>query len=203
VLWLVYLSPINVCRKLWAARNGAKIIKANKSDINSLEDLLNIMESLKPKDTLVLTLDKDNLRQDYSIIANELTKDKLGGIANYYFSTHYEISATTSEKGYVILNYPNKGFKNNTFQVWVPSLKKFMTYMPKGEQAFVIAMGNYSNIEDQQYWRIEHMNEFGSALRLNALNGQVLFMDYNETQACVVRVLLSNKEDIMSKTLLN
>ena len=182
---------------------GAKVIKANGSDIYSLEDLLNIVELLRPKDTLVLTLDKDNLRQEYSMIADELTKEKLGEIANYYFTIHYEISATASDKGYVILNYPNKGYKNNTFQVWDPSNKKFHTYTPKGEQAFVVAMGNYSNIEDQQYWRIQNLKDFGSALRLSALNGQLLFMDYNGTNACLIRVLLSHKEDMFSKTLLN
>jgi S1-C subfamily serine protease len=182
---------------------GAKVIKANGSDIYSIEDLLNIVESLKPKDTLVLTLDKDNLRQEYSIIADELTKEKLGEIANYYFTTHYDISATSSEKGYVILSYPNKGYQNNTFQSWNPSAKKFMTYKPKGEQAFVIAVGNYSNIEDREYWRILNMKDFGSALRLSALNGQLLFMDYDGNNSSLIRVLLSNKEDMFSKTLLN
>lgn len=186
-----------------AGMRGAKVTKANGYEIFSLEDLLNVVEQLKPKDTLVLTLDKNSFRQDYSIIADELTKEKLGEIANYYFTLHYKISGTVSEKGYVILNYPNSGYTNNTFQAWIPSLKKFMTYSPKGEQAFVVAMGNYANLEDNQYWRITNMKDFGSALRLSALNGQVLFIDYNGTNAYIVRVLLSNKEDIMSKTLLN
>jgi S1-C subfamily serine protease len=186
-----------------ALMKDARISKANGFEICSLEDLLNVMESLKPKDTLILTLDKDNFRQEYTIIAGELTAEKLAEIGNYYFISHYEISASSSDKGYVILTYPNKGYKNNTFQAWIPLQKKFMTYTPKGEQAYVVAIGNYSNIEDQDYWRIYNMKDFGSALRLSALNGQVVFMDYNGANACLVRVLLSNKEDIMSKTLLN
>lgn len=197
------LMPNSPAAVKLAGMQGAKIVKANGSEIYSLEDLLNTVELLRPKDTLVLTLDKDNIRQEYSIIADELTKEKLGEIANNYFATHYEITATQSEKGYVILNYPFKGYKNNTFQVWIPQLKKFLTYIPKNEQAFVIAMGNYSDIEDMTYWRISNMKDFGSALRLSALNGQLLFMDYNGKDACLIRVLLSNKADMFSKTLLN
>jgi len=180
----------------------AKIVKANGSEIASIEDLLNIFELVKPTDTIILTLEQNNIRKEYSIVADELTHQKLGDIASYYFKVHYEIELTTSDKGYVILTYPYKGYRNNTFQ-YLDRQNRFKRYIPKGEQAYIVAIGNSDNIEDESYWRVTDLSTFGSGLRLSALNGQIVFMDYNGRDAYLVRILLSNKKDIVSKTLLN
>ena len=197
------IMPGSPAEKALGGMKGAKVVKANGSEIASIEDLLNTIELINPKDTIVFTLEKGNMRQDYTIVSDELTQYRLGEIAAYYFSVHYEISLTESDKGYVILNYPYKGYKNNTFQYFDARAERFRHYVPKGEQAFIVALGNYSDIEEESYWRITDLSSFGSGLRLSALNGRIVFIDYNGRDAYLIRVLLSNKEDMISKTLLN
>ena len=196
------IMPISPAADVLEGMQGAKVVKANGSEITSIEDLLNIFELLKPNDTIILTLEKNNMRKDFQIVSGELTQKKLGEIASDYFYWHYKIKLATSDKGYVILTYPYQRYTNKTFQ-YLDSRNRFKRYIPKGEQAYIVAIGNSDNIEDDSFWRVTNLSTFGSGLRLSALNGQVIFVDYNGREAYVIRILLSNKKDIVSKTLLN
>ena len=192
--------PNSPASKVLQNIKGAKILKANGIEITSNEDLLGIFETLKPKDTLYLELEKNYYIEKYSIITDELTKEKLSDIATFYFANHYEINLTTDEERNVILNYPYRGYKNNTFQLYDSKRKKFRNYIPRGEQAYIIAMGDFYNM---YFWRINELSDLGSALRLTGLDGQIFFMDYDGKNSYIIKVLLSNKKDMISKTLLN
>jgi len=158
------------------------------------------LEALKPNETLKLSLEKDDVVIERELSAEELTDDNLSEIGQFYFKEHYNITLEKNESG-VVLNYP-EGMQNNSFQVYDKTSEKFSTYIPRGEKAYLVACGNTKGINDVDFWRTNDFKDVGIALRLAAPTGQISYLDYDTKVANIVRVLISDRKDIISKTIL-
>lgn len=180
---------------------GFNITSMNQKNVTSNDDVLEILESLKPADTLLLGLEKDGLTENFEIVGEELTNERLSQIADYYFQQHYNIRLSKNESG-VILNYPY-GFQDNSFQVYEPQMKKFRNYVPLGEKSYIIACGNTKDMGELDCWRVKNFKDLGNALRLSTINGQISFLDYNGKNSYIVRILLSDRKDLIRKAILN
>lgn len=197
---LYNVFPNSPAQNVLTDYRGYSIIKANGKTISSNEDLFEILEALKPNETLKLSLEKDDVVIERELSAEELTDDNLSEIGQFYFKEHYNITLEKNESG-VVLNYP-EGMQNNSFQVYDKTSEKFSTYIPRGEKAYLVACGNTKGINDVDFWRTNDFKDVGIALRLAAPTGQISYLDYDTKVANIVRVLISDRKDIISKTIL-
>lgn len=180
---------------------GDEIIEANGKEINSANDLLGVLENMKPNDTLNLELASNDNKVPCKIISDELTKIKLAEIASNYFKEHFGIAITQDDK-LVKMEYPFFGYKNNCYQIYDPQNEKFIEYLPKGETSYIIAFGNTSDIEDLDFWRVRTLADVGVALKLSGLDGQLSFIEYDGRQKYISRVLICDKKDRVNRTLI-
>jgi len=180
--------------------SGYEIISANNKEITSNEDLIELLESMIPGDTFRLTLEKDGITKREEIIGAELNDERLSEIAVYYFNEHYNIKLTNNNSG-IILNFP-EGKQYNTFQAFDPQTKRFREYVPRAVQSYLIAMGNTLDLEDFDLWRINDYKDVGNALKLSTTRGQISFVEYDGKTSWINRVLISDRKDIISKTIL-
>lgn len=180
--------------------SGYSILQANEKSINSNEDLIEIFESLKPGDTLRLNLDNEGKTSKTEFIAGELNDARLTEIANYYFTEHYNIALEKNNSG-VIIDFP-QGEQSNTFQAYDPSIKKFRDYIPRGGKSYIIGCGNTSDMNSLDIWRVNEFKDLGNALKLSTINGQISFLEYDGNTSWINRVLISDRKDIISKTIL-
>jgi S1-C subfamily serine protease len=179
---------------------GSKIVAANGKEIYTNDDLVEIFENLKIGDLLKLKLERDGFTNEVEVKTDELSESSLEKIAVSYFKTHYNISVTTNSSG-VILNYPS-GLQKNTFQLLNKQTNQFTEYVPQGELSYIIACGNTKSLKDMDIWRVKTLKDLGNALRLSAGSGEISFLEFDGKKAFIIRVLISDRSDIISKVLI-
>ena len=91
---------------------------------------------------------------------------------------------------------------HNQFQYFHPEKNRYIDYEPRGESAAILACGNVPNMENIDVWRVNDYADLGNALKLSAVDGQITFVDDDGRNIYFVRVLLSDRKDLISKTIL-
>jgi hypothetical protein len=198
VLW--HILPGSPAEKLKELL-GYSISEINGVKIHGNEDLLDVLESVKPKEKVEFGLEKDGVKVVKSLTAEPLTDKRLAETAHFYFKEHFNISLEDNSSG-VIMNYP-VGAQENALQYFDKEEDRFITYLPRGERAYILACGNSKDIKDSDLWKTDTYKDLGNALRLSVPNGLISFLEYDtEHEPLFIRGLISDRKDLIGKSVL-
>jgi S1-C subfamily serine protease len=180
---------------------GYTLMEINGQEIMSNEDILNALEEVKPNSVVKILLEKDGIKIDRQIDAGELTGNRLSDIAQFYFKEHYNIDLDKNNDGVIMIS--PSGVQNNQLQYYDRSNEKFVSFTPQGARAYIIGCGNTNDLENIDFWKVDNFEDLGRAVRLSAPSGQITFLAYDtQNPVWFVRGLISDKKDLISKTVL-
>jgi S1-C subfamily serine protease len=166
---------------------GWSLVEVNGVDIRNLEEALGEFEKLKPGESAVLTLMKDNNREKVQVRTQELNAQRHEQLARYMFETNDRIHlGMTHDVVSVTFSEPKESEKEETSDV-------------SSDSYYILTLGIYDT-NFQTLWRVNNLSDLGVALRFS---GQYGFYDVfllntktPELKPQPFRINLSNQEGI-------
>ncbi|PHN06112.1 S1C family serine protease [Flavilitoribacter nigricans] len=154
-------------------KTGYTVTRINGETVQTLQDIVRIMETIAPEDTVRLKLKKGLTSPEIVVQANELTPDELEAVARHYFKSYSDYEpeedasgiALKGTKGYLRLErFKSAGEGENwaSFEV------------VEGKQQYGLAgLGGMSKQGTLASYQANSLRDLGAIIRLSTIEGHL------------------------------
>lgn len=214
-----------------APYKGAVVTRINDQDVDNIEEILAILESLKPGDDCTLYVDQNGHADKITVKTDELTNDRqtawaaqilgsLGwtvkqtdsGVTVQNTSANAPASAAPPSDAQPTAQQPNSAdnssLKSRLEQLFYgtkqPSFQSVAPVAQAPPEQPLVALGLFDDKGNAvSIWRANDLKELGVAVRLAASEGRIdLAVKGDQDKLSILRVWLSGQDGTLSRSLL-
>ncbi len=194
-----------------AGKEGYRVVKIGEAPVRNTAEALGELEKLSPGSEVTLELEHAGGRQQVTLQAAELTRERLGALATFLLGCYGGTSLASGQDSVVF----------RLSQVRVPEAKPsascgqratIVEHTKSGKEEAgaeiskedmpVVAAGLMHEEEAEAVWRVKNLDDLGVAVRLAAMSGYIDFIAKSEKALVARRLWLSGNKETLTKVLL-
>ena len=195
---------------------GAQIVRIGQTTVESLQDVLAVLEEVRPGSTVAFTIKHQGKTTTVEVVAGEMDDKCLADLGTHLLDTiGFRVReenrglSIESAKGPVTEDRPGQTGQEGRINIKTLSYgdrKQGFRSEPTAPQGrhFILAVGNVDERGEGKLWQVSNMKELGLACRLAAMNGQIsiAYVSGNGRDFEVMKCLMSQSPNVLTTVLL-
>lgn len=175
-------------------RIGYTVTAINEQPIATLQDIVRILETVKPEQSITLRLKKGINAPTVTLPAQDLSVARLEEVAVHFFQTFADYQVQGNDSGVALTPNPEK--KTPRIERLTPTAEGPISESVEGQNHYtLLGAGQLDNYGRATLYRVNNLHDLGAIIRLCSLEGHLgASLLAGEDKVENVRFFLTNKD---------